>query len=121
MSSQITTPQQSQTQMQEESNIPIIQEPDVINDIPSKNDAFEYPPFVDTMQIDETTKKIRKLYKATRKEQNLCKNINNYDKYKERCIKCKLNPRPIELLIAEQEKLRAKLLDISRDIDYIKF
>ena len=114
MSSQITTPQDdSITQM--------ISEPQIINDLPSPDNTFVYPPFVDTMQIDGVAKKIRKMYRATRREQNLCKNINNYDKYKERCIKCKLNPRPIDLLIAEQENLRERLLRISKDIDYINF
>ena len=135
MSSQIITPQQ--LSMEEESNIPMINDPEILNDIPSPdttmeevpNDltasqqfqCFEYPPFVDTMQIDTVAKKIRKMYRAVRREQNLTKNIKNYDKYKERCIKCKLNARPIELLIAEQENLREKLLNVSKDIDYIKF
>lgn len=137
MSSQIITPHNSQLSMEEESNIPMINDPEILNDIPSPDNimedtpndlttsqqlqCFEYPPFVDTMQIDGIAKKIRKMYRTVRREQNLCKNINNYDKYKERCIKCKLNPRPIELLIAEQENLREKLLNISKDIDYIKF
>ena len=114
MSSQITTPPA-------DSVIPMISEPQIINDLPSTDNVFEYPPFVDTMHIDGVAKKIRKMYRATRREQNLCKNIKNYDKYKERCIKCKLNPRPIDLLIAEQENLRGKLLRISKDIDYINF
>ena len=114
MSSQITTPQ-------DDSVIPMISEPQIINDLPSPDNVFELPPFVDTMQIDGIAKKIRKMYRATRREQNLSKNIKNYDKYRERCIKCKLNPRPIELLIAEQENLRDRLLRISKDIDYINF
>lgn len=107
--------------LQDNSTIQMIPESQIIEDIPSPDNVFELPPFADTMQIDSIAKKIRKMYKTVRREQNLSKNIKNYDQYRERCIKCKLNPRPLNLLIAEQESLRERLLRISKDIDYVKF
>ena len=113
--------QESQQLMEDDSHAQMIQDPQIINDIPSPDNIFECPPFAECMQIDNVTKKIRKIYRALRREQNLSKNIKNYDKYKERCIKCKLNPRPIELLIAEQENLRGRLLSISSSVNSINF
>lgn len=121
MTSQFVQQQESQPLMEGDSHAQMIQDPQIINDIPSPDNVFECPPFVECMQIDNVAKKIRKIYRALRREQNLSKNIKNYDKYKDRCIKCKLNPRPIELLIAEQENLRGRLLSISTSVNFINF
>lgn len=79
------------------------------------------PEFAELFNIKQTVKIIIKMYKAVKREQNLTKNIQNYELYCARCKKCGLNARPIDVLINELEKLREKISISSNYINYIKF
>ena len=82
MTSQIIEPQTPEITMDEEQQIQMIPEPELLEDIPSPDNVFQYPPFADTLKIDDMANKIRKIYKVIRREHNLSESIKNYDKYK---------------------------------------